>query len=150
ETLIHLMLQARDDAGNLGPLSNDASASTADVPPAAIADLRSIGRGTGSVTLGWTAPGDDGNVGTAAESDLPCATTPITSANFAAATRAPAPAPGGAGTAQNALVSGLVPNKTYSFAIKTRDDRGNWSPLSNVLTLASDDTLAPGAIIDLT
>ena len=65
--------QRRDDAGNFSTVSNDASASTPQVPPAAITDLRQLARGTGSVTVGWTAPGDDGNSGTAVEYD-PAAT----------------------------------------------------------------------------
>ena len=149
ETTIHLMLRTRDDAGNWSPVSNDASASTPQVPPAAVTDLRQLARGTGSVTVGWTAPGDDGNSGTAVEYDLRYATVPLTAATFATGTRATTPSPSGAGSAQSATVSGLAPNKTYYLALETRDDRGNWSTISNVLAFASDDTLAPGTIGDL-
>ena len=149
ETPIHLMLRTRDDAGNFSTVSNDASASTPQVPPAAITDLRQLARGTGSVTVGWTAPGDDGNSGTAVEYDLRYATVPLTAATFATGTRATTPPPSGAGAAQSATVSGLLANKTYYLAIETRDDRGNWSSISNVLGFVSDDTLAPGTIGDL-
>ena len=87
ETLIHLMLRTRDDSGNVSALSNDATGMTMDVAPGAITDLRQLGRGTGSITLGWTAPGDDDRVGTAVEYDLRYATTPITATTFGTASR---------------------------------------------------------------
>lgn len=149
ESTIYLMLLARDDSGNASPLSNVASANTPDVAPSPVTDLRQLSQGTGTVTLGWTATGDDAKVGTAVEYDLRYATTTITDQTFAAATRASISAPRGAGWAESAVISGLLANKTYSFAIKARDDRGTWSTLSNVLGSATQDTLAPGAITNL-
>src|SRR5439155_7084174 len=40
-----------------------------------------------SIQVTWTAPGDDGTVGTATQYDLRYSTSAITAANFAAATR---------------------------------------------------------------
>ncbi|HEY2901009.1 MAG TPA: discoidin domain-containing protein [Polyangia bacterium] len=149
ESTIHLMIRASDDVGNLSPLSNDASAATMDVAPSAITNLRQIGRGSGSLTLAWTATGDDGTSGTAVEYDLRYSQTAITDGTFTSATRFSIVAPQGAGSAETATVTGLPPNKTYFFAIKARDDRGNWSPLSNIVSSATDDTLAPSTITDL-
>ncbi|MEP6654599.1 MAG: discoidin domain-containing protein, partial [Myxococcales bacterium] len=149
ETLIHLMVRARDDAGYVSAVSNEASATTMDVAPGAISDVHQVARGTGTITLGWTAPGDDGSVGTAVEYDLRYATAPLTDATFATAARFPIAPPHGAGFPESAAVSGLTANKTYSFAIKTKDDRNNWSALSNVFSAPTEDTLAPGAIADL-
>ncbi|MES1165164.1 MAG: discoidin domain-containing protein, partial [Verrucomicrobiota bacterium] len=146
ETEIFLMLRTRDDAGNWSALSNLARATTAAVAPSAITDLASAGQGIGSVTLRWTATGDDGKVGTAAATDLRYALFPITDANFAAGTAVATNPPGGAGLSQTATATGLSANKTYYFAIKVEDDRGNWSALSNVVSVATEDTLAPGAI----
>ncbi len=84
-------------------------------------------------TLIWTAPGDDGVLGRATAYDLRYSTTTITPANFAQATPLTGlPLPAVAGTTQSFVVSGLNPGSTYYLAIKTRDEVGNWSTLSNV------------------
>jgi flagellar hook capping protein FlgD/fibronectin type III domain protein len=95
-------------------------------------------RGQGSpadtVTLTWTAPGDDGPIGTASAYDLRVSTAPIDDANWsAAAVVSGLPAPLPAGTRQSTVVRGLTYGTTYYFAVKTADDAGNWSGLSNVL-----------------
>lgn len=89
----------------------------------------------GSVQLTWTAPGDDGTVGTATEYDLRYSLYPITEATFAACPRVgSAPLPRVAGTRQRCLVQGLVANRAYWFAIKTADEVPNWSAISNVVS----------------
>jgi hypothetical protein len=101
---------------------------------------------TGSVTLSWTAPGDDGAVGRATAYSLRYSLAPITEANFGAAAQAtglPVPAP--SGTTETFTVNGLVPNTTYFFAIKTRDEAFNWSAISNVVSLALPTTAAGDA-----
>jgi hypothetical protein len=100
-----------------------------------------------SVVVRWTAPGDDGNVGTAAAYDLRVSTDPITAANFSAATRVDGmPAPRTAGTSQSVAVGGLQSGTTYYFALRTVDDAGNWSPISNVATWnGTFDTAPPSA-----
>lgn len=100
--------------------------------PAAIMDLHVISITTSSMTLAWTAPGDDGNVGCAYQYDLRASHDTITEATFSAAfqiTDIFPPAP--AGTAQVYTVDSLEPGETYYFAMKTRDQMGNWSGLSN-------------------
>ncbi|TMJ97796.1 MAG: T9SS type A sorting domain-containing protein [Actinobacteria bacterium] len=91
-------------------------------------------RDSDAITLRWTAPGDDGMIGTATEYDLRVSRDPITSTNFGLATRLfagqIAPAPGG--TVQSWSFTGLTSGVDYYFAIRTADDRGNWSPISNV------------------
>ncbi|NOT32618.1 MAG: hypothetical protein HOP12_00435 [Candidatus Eisenbacteria bacterium] len=89
---------------------------------------------TASVTLAWTSPGDDANVGTATTYDVRMSTAPISAGNFDAATALGGlPTPLSAGTRQTARVSGLTRGTTYYFAIKTVDDVGNWSGISNVV-----------------
>ena len=51
-------------------------------PPADVTDLAVVGATTDSVTLSWTAPGDDGDVGTAATYDIRYSTSPITEATW--------------------------------------------------------------------
>jgi chitodextrinase len=100
-----------------------------------------------SLSLTWTAPGDDSLTGTATQYDLRYSTATITAANFSSATRVTGmAAPGAAGAAQTATVTGLSPATTYYFAIKTADDAGNWSLISNVpskATSSAPDTLRP-------
>jgi hypothetical protein len=83
----------------------------------------------------WTAPGDDGNTGTATAYDLRTSTTPITSANFGNCDPVGTGAPAPAGTPECVSVQVLQPNTTYYYALKTIDDLGNWSAMSNCLTL---------------
>jgi hypothetical protein len=83
----------------------------------------------------WTAPGDDGSIGRATAYDLRYSTAPITAANFLQATRLDGvPAPSAAGTAESFVVSGLADGVLYYLAMKTGDDGGNWSTLSNLLS----------------
>jgi hypothetical protein len=42
------------------------------------------------------------------------------------------PTPGTAGAYQSVYINGLAVGETYYFAIKARDDAGNWSAISNV------------------
>ncbi|HEY3216784.1 MAG TPA: FlgD immunoglobulin-like domain containing protein [Candidatus Eisenbacteria bacterium] len=95
---------------------------------------RSQGAGADSVVLSWTAPGDDGNVGTAASYEIRMANAPITSSNWSSASVVPgAPAPQPAGTRQRAVVRGLSRGTTYYFAMKASDEADNQSALSNVV-----------------
>ena len=100
-----------------------------------------------SLSLTWTAPGDDSLTGTATQYDLRYSTATITAANFASATRVTGmAAPGASGATETVTVTGLSPATTYYFAIKTADDAGNWSLISNVpskATSAAPDTLRP-------
>jgi hypothetical protein len=48
----------------------------------------------------------------------------------------PAP-PDTVGTAQRYVVHGLAPGARYFFALRTRDDAGNWSATSNLVTLVT-------------
>ncbi len=87
-----------------------------------------------SVTLRWTAPGDDGMIGRAQAYILVRSLAPITEANYSAATViSGVPAPQPAGSAETFTVTGLTPNTGYYFAIKTVDDAGLISPISNVV-----------------
>ena len=90
--------------------------------------------GAESVTLTWTAPGDDDHQGRASQYDLRCATYPITLSNWYLTERiAGVPAPQEAGSRETMTVNGLSPGLTYYFAIKSADEALNWSPMSNVV-----------------
>jgi hypothetical protein len=130
----HIALRARDDAGNYSQVSNDAAFSpTGDAtPPAKITDLAVVGAGNNSLTLQWTAPGDDGNTGTASSYEVRWSAGAITAGNFASATLAPgAPAPAVAGTVQQFTVTGLDTTLVTHFAMIAKDEVANPSPVSN-------------------
>lgn len=102
--------------------------------PAAVVDLRAVSASTNSITLAWTAPGDDASTGTARSYDVRFTTAgPITAdAQFNAAAQAVGEsAPRIAGSAETFTVPGLAPGTTCYFALKTTDAAGNVSGLSN-------------------
>jgi len=104
-----------------------------DQPPATVVDLRVIETNVGAVVLQWTAPGDDGQVGLAAQYHLRFSPQPILSEqdwrNAQIVHGLPSPLP--AGTIQSHFVDGLEPGTTYYFVLKTTDSTWNWSALSN-------------------
>ncbi len=149
---LYFRLKAFDDAGNPSPLSNQASALVAVVPPAAVKDLAAFNPASTSLDLSWTSTGDDAGVGTATSFDLRYSTSSITEGNFTSATPAAGePLPAVAGTRQQMTVGGLTPSTTYYFALKVLDETGAPSALSNVVSAATDapDTIAPTAVTDL-
>lgn len=86
-----------------------------------------------AVTLTWTAPGDNGNVGQAASYDIRYSSTPMTDQVFASANAVPnPPTPAPAGSTETVTVTGLQPSTLYFFALKTSDVAGNVSALSNI------------------
>ena len=134
-------------------LSNTVTLTTLSSPdtisPAAITDLAASNITTSSVTLTWTAPGDDGSTGTATTYDVMYSTTNITLTTWRLVTQAIGePTPGSAGTAQSMTVSGLSPGTTYYFVIRASDEAPNWSDLSNVVSFAPDE-IPPSDITDL-
>lgn len=162
-TTWYFAFRTADEAGNWSGLSNVVSGTTDPVtetdvsPPAAIVNLQVTGAWAGSVTLQWTAPGDDGATGTAASYDIRYSLQPITTSNYGSATAAIGePIPATAGTVQSMTVPGLAGQVPYYFAMKTADEVPNWSGLSNVVTgtpptgpPGSSDTIPPAAITDL-
>jgi hypothetical protein len=93
---------------------------------------------THTITVRWTAPGDDGSSGKAYRYDIRFSTAPITSANWNQASRATAmPLPAPPGRLQTCTIFNLVPNTTYYFRMKTADEEFNWSGLSNAFSMTT-------------
>jgi len=104
-------------------------------PPSPISDLAVVSNSFQSVTLRWTATGDDGNSGNAQRYEVRYNTQPITDSNFAQSTLAPnLPVPQPPGSQETFAASGLDPNTIYYFAVKAFDNGGNDSGVSNVVT----------------
>lgn len=115
---------------------NDVWALDFETPPAAVTITGAKGRTNAAIS--WTAPGDDGNVGTAAAYDLRRSSSPITEGNFSSAIQVTTGSPQSAGSSECVEVTGLVRCNTYYYALKTQDTDGNWSPMSNVLSLTQN------------
>ena len=152
-TTYYLAIKASDETGNWSGLSNVVAKATLPetTPPANITNLVAAASTQNSVTLTWTAPGDDGSVGTASSYDLRYSTAAITDANWDAATQVTSEsAPRAAGNAESFTVTSLNASTTYYFAVKTADEIPNWSGLSNVASRATtSETVAPAAIANL-
>lgn len=102
------------------------------IPPRAITDLQVVNTTTNSITLQWTAPGNDDTIGFAAEYDLRVSYSSINEANFPQAYQLTGDLhPNYGGTIQQHVVDLLEPDSAYYFAIKAKDDADNWSGISN-------------------
>ncbi len=129
-------------------------------PPDAVANLMVDGAATThqSMTLTWTATGDDGTTGQAALYDVrysldgpmteekwfaePLNKIPVLVDPFALPSDQNIMSPGPSGAAESLVVSGLAADTTYYFGIKVGDDAGNWSELA--LASAATRPAAPG------
>ncbi len=110
--------------------------------PAAVTDLEVINVETASLHLTWTAPGDDGNSGTAVEYDIRYLSLPITEENWDVAILVSGePSPGQANTSETMLIPNIDFAATYYFAMKTADEAGNWSNLSNVVSSKAESVV---------
>ena len=126
---------------------------TADhVAPAAVTGLTARLYHTGSLSLSWTAPGDDGTVGTAELYEMRGSLDPITEENFDdpgvtwEILRRPLPAE--AGTAQSFDILNLTAGETYFYALMTKDESLNWSEISNVAMAIMTTPLLSNGTVD--
>ena len=94
-----------------------------------------------SITLYWSAPGENGLIGRAVKYDLRYTKNPLTEATWNSATIvAGLAAPRTSGSAESFTISGLDSSASYYFGLKTADKFTNWSPLSNVAYKILGDT----------
>ncbi|MCP4686194.1 MAG: hypothetical protein GY867_12215, partial [bacterium] len=154
-TQYHYAIKTSDEVPNWSGISNLVTASTAsenvNLPPAEIADLQELDATISSVSLTWTAPGSEGNVGTATQYDLRYATVPIDESNWTSSTvLEDLAAPQTAGSVESCVISGLEAATTYYFALKTADEVPQWSGLSNIAAArTTSDISYPLEITDL-
>jgi hypothetical protein len=148
-----------DEAGNSSGLSNPLLVALPlpdTTAPAAINDLDTLMVYTDGFDLGWTAPGDDGQVGAGSsyvlglkvgsviEDELDWATAALITEGL--------PQPDLAGTAQTYRLSGLFPGVSYGLSLRAYDDEGQLSALGAQLlatTAPPPDETAPDEIVDL-
>lgn len=104
-----------------------------------------------SERITWTAPGDDGMVGTAYAYTMKYSTDSVALVtNFdncltVCDSVSGMPIPLIAGTDQEVTIVGLLPNTTYFFTARTWDEVGNFGG-SNVLRIETPDTDSPADI----
>jgi hypothetical protein len=136
-------LKTSDEVPNISGLSNCPSCRTLDetIPPAKVTDLAAVSIGGTSFRLTWTAPGDDGTVGTAAAYDIRYADMPIDdeTAWAAAAAVSGTPEPQRAGETETFVVTDLPAAAGHFFALKAADELDNWSGISNTVPVLSSD-----------
>jgi len=112
--------------------------------PSAVNDMTATALSSTAITLDWTAPGNDGTVGTASSYDIRYSTSAITNdTEFTAATLVNGePVPQISGSAETFNVTGLTANTTYYFALKSSDGT-NISALSNSPHATTDEGEGP-------
>jgi len=121
--------------------------------PAQVNDLgAATGASAGEILLSWTSPGNDGTTGdlkTGSQfrikysSDIAQLWDTMRYEWYISTAVAQ-------GTLSSHIVTGLMNHTTYFFYIKTADESGNWSLLSNKATSYTLDAIAPSAISNLT
>jgi chitodextrinase len=155
-TTYYFALKSSDSGANWSALSNVAvvtTMATDAVAPGAVSDLAAADVKSNFIRLTWTATGDDGSTGQASSYDLRYSTSAISDdTSFSAATPVTGlSAPKAAGQGETFTVTGLTPSTLYYFAIKVADEVPNWSALSNVVSVSTQeaDLLPPLAVTDL-
>lgn len=109
-------------------------------PPGDVTDLEATAVDTASVSLEWTASGDDGAEGTADGYVVRWSLASISESNWnQAQILGSAPAPGPPGASESMLVGDLDPDTEYFFALKVTDEAGNLSGLSNGVSARTHD-----------
>ena len=151
-TTYYFAIKTCDEVPNWSDVSNIAYSLPKLTPPAAITDLEVISATEDSITLTWTAPGDDGTTGNIVGGEywIKYSTSPddtfqnmpyelyiSTDTSY--------------GNMEQCTIFGLLSDTTYYFYIRTRDEfSGNYSELSNKATGQTlMDTTPPAAITTL-
>jgi hypothetical protein len=154
-TTYYFAIKTADEIPNWSGISNIASAATLsdqdNIAPNPVTDFTVSDITDNSVTLTWTAPGDDGDQGQATTYDIRYDTSYIGNDTWGSCTPVSGePSPQPPGSAETFTVDNLQPGVTYYFAIKTYDEVPNYSLLSNIpsATIGSGN-IPPAAITDL-
>lgn len=139
------LTSARSSTRTVTTSASDTSA------PATVTDLAVTGTSISSITVRWTARGDDYDTGLAAAYDLRWSHDPIIDlATFQAATQVTGvPAPAMPGMMEQVVISGLTSDTPHYVALRIADEIPNLSGISNVIIATTLDGTAPAAISDL-
>ena len=125
-------IRSRDAVGNWSAWSNVFSFETPTSDPAPVADLHVTGSTDSTLSLAWTASGDDGHVGRPARYLVRLANAAMDSAGFAnAAIALVVPATRDAGETETVTVRSLARGERWWIGMRAVDAAGNASSLSN-------------------
>jgi len=128
-TAVLLLIAAAAGCGTEGTRPRDT------LTPARVTDLRVTAVDDSMVSLAWTAPGDDGQTGTAAAYEIRWLNSPFTEPDWVSGTTiGPPPVPVAAGEEQTARVGPVPGGVERHLALRARDEAGNWSLVSNDVT----------------
>ena len=126
DTTYMFRLRAADADSNWSEPSNPAVGRTLTSPdqtaPAPV-DLRFVGATDHSITVTWSASGDDGNVGTATRYEFSVLDSDTNSDDLI-----PGPPPAPAGTTQQFEIGGLESQHRYSIVLYVSDEAGHRVP----------------------
>ncbi|MCG2809594.1 MAG: lamin tail domain-containing protein, partial [Candidatus Portnoybacteria bacterium] len=115
-------------------------------PPSVVSDLSAVsGVARGTVVLSWTAPSD--SIAVSSYIIRYSTSSEITAANWASSTDIIGESlPLSASSTEDLIVSDLTPSETYYWAIKSEDDMGNLSGISNCAS-SSPSAIAENIVI---
>ncbi len=151
-TTYYFRLRVADEAANASGDSNEASGTTepgADaIPPDPVLDLSVESTTASSVTLRWTATGDDRSIGTATSYDIRYATSKTTPWDGMTEVEGE-PLPGASGQTESFSVDSLSESTTHYFQMLVADEVPNVSDLSNQATGTTRDGTAPSSVTTL-
>lgn len=157
-TLYYFAVKSADEAHNWSDISNVESGVTPgysdSIAPSAISDLSVDSTSSFTITIAWTAPGDDGMTGRASFYDARFSILPIaTESDWGFSARLIGePQPALPGEHQSMTITGLVPNREFFFAVRAGDEIVNWSAISPQVLAKTQpaELIPPAAITDLT
>lgn len=103
--------------------------------PSQVMDLAVIDFSDHSITISWTAPGDDSTAGRATSYDLRYSTEEFDWDHFDSATQvADVPEPKTAGETETLTITGLAAETEYYIALEGVDEEGNHGVMSNMVS----------------
>jgi hypothetical protein len=106
-------------------------------PATPITDLLAGNPGSNDVILSWTAPYDSGYSGRVGRYRVIYSTSMVTEDTWGDLPFGQGPRPSPPGTQERFVLEALYPSTLYHFAVKSRDDAGLWSVLSNIATVST-------------
>jgi len=131
----YYIMMSKDISNNESPYSAEVKCIPYDnIQPSAVTDLTAYPGSIieGEIKLIWTAPGDEGTIGTATGYILRMSQLEISAENWSSADNiGNIPAPSLSATKEQLTLTGLIPGTVYYYALMVYDEQENISEISN-------------------